>query len=116
MNNAPLKKPGFFPSAEIEVAEALMKLAKTLKLKKGSLQGGRSYNFSVLVLSEQDNIRATASIIVEVESLGPLAKLSASKITFGTKNNIVLDATLSEDRDNSHGDLKVGSYCNVNLH
>ena len=83
------------------------KNSKKLKLKKGSLQGGRSYNFSVLVLSEQDNIRATASILVEVESLGPLAKLGASKITYGTKNNIVLDATLSEDRDNSLGELKV---------
>ena len=87
------------------------KNSKTLKLKKGSLQGGRSYNFSVLVLSEQDNIRATASIMVDVESLGPLAKLSASKITFGTKNNIVLDATLSEDRDNSHGELQFSWSC-----
>ena len=90
------------------------KNSKTLKLKKGSLQGGRSYNFSVLVLSEQDNIRATASILVEVESLGPLAKLAASKLTYGTKNNIVLDATLSEDRDNSLGELKVGVF-NINV-
>ena len=87
------------------------KNSKNLKLKKGSLQGGRSYNFSVLVLSEQDNIRAGASIIVDVESLGPLAKLAASKITYGTKNNIILDATLSEDRDNSHGDLKFSWSC-----
>ena len=97
----------YFWTTDGPVEDLSKKNSKKLKLKKGSLQGGRSYNFSVLVLSEQDNIRATASILVEVESLGPLAKLAASKITYGTKNNIVLDATLSEDRDNSLGELKV---------
>ena len=41
-----------------------------------------------------------------MESLGPLAKLSANKVTYGTMSKIVLDATLSEDRDNSPGELK----------
>ena len=87
------------------------KSGKKLKLDKGSLEGGRTYNFSVVVMSEQTNITTSAWKLVRVKSLGPLAKLSASKVTYGTMSNIVLDATLSEDRDNSNGDMTFEWSC-----
>ena len=80
---------------------------KSLKLAKGSLEGGRSYNFSVVVISEQDDVTGSAFLVIEIEEYGPRAKLAANKMMFGTKNEIILDATLSEDRDNSKGKLKV---------
>ena len=83
---------------------------KSLKLQQGSLEGGRSYNFSVVVLSEQDDVSGSAFLVLEVEEYGPRAKLAASKVMFGTKNEIILDATLSEDRDNSNGKMKVSFY------
>ena len=52
------------------------------------------------------SVTGTGWAQISVESLGPLAKLSANKVTYGTMSKIVLDATLSEDRDNSPGELK----------
>ena len=71
------------------------------------MEGGKSYNFSVVVISEQDDVSGSAFIVIDVEEYGPLAKLAANKVMYGSKNEIVLDATLSEDRDNSNGKLKV---------
>ena len=60
-----------------------------------------------MVISEQEDVTGSAFLIIEVEEYGPLAKLAANKVMYGTKNEIILDATLSEDRDNSNGKLKV---------
>ena len=48
-----------------------------------------------------------AFTLLRVGQYGPVARVAASKIMFGTRNPVVLDATLSEDRDNSQGDMKV---------
>ena len=53
---------------------------KKLKLERGVLQGGRSYNFSVVVLSSSANVTGSAWTTVEVVSLGPQAVLSANKV------------------------------------
>ncbi len=53
---------------------------KKLKLEKGVLEGGRRYNFSVVVLSSNANVTGSAWTIVEVDSLGPQAVLSANKV------------------------------------
>ena len=99
----------YFWSADGPVEDLSKKNFKTLKLEKGSLEGGRSYNFSVVVISEQDDVTGSAFLVIEIEEYGPRAKLAANKMMFGTKNEIILDATLSEDRDNSNGKLKVGN-------
>ena len=53
---------------------------KKLKLEKGVLQGGRVYNFSVVVISSTSNVTGSAWTLVEVDSLGPQAVLSANKV------------------------------------
>lgn len=53
---------------------------KKLKLERGVLQGGRSYNFSVVVLSSSANVTGSAWTMVKVDSLGPQAVLSANKV------------------------------------
>ena len=53
---------------------------KKLKLEKGVLQGGRVYNFSVVVISSTSNLTGSAWTLVEVDSLGPQAVLSANKV------------------------------------
>ena len=60
---------------------------KKLKLERGALQGGRSYNFSVVVLSASANVTGTAWTLVTVESLGPLAVLSANKVRIMTTSS-----------------------------
>ena len=47
------------------------------------------------------------SALIAVNRLGPLAVTAADQLTFGTGATVVLDATLSRDRDNLQGDLKV---------
>ena len=44
------------------------------------LQGGRVYNFSVVVISSTSNLTGSAWTMVEVDSLGPQAVLSANKV------------------------------------
>ena len=97
----------YFWSADGPVEDLSKKNFKILKLGKGSLEGGRAYNFSVVVISEQDNLKGSAFLVVDIEEYGPRAKLAAKKVMYGTKNEIILDATLSEDRDNSNGQMKV---------
>ena len=48
-----------------------------------------------------------------VMNQGPLAKLAANKVTYGTMSNIILDASLSEDRDNSAGELEYEWQCRM---
>ena len=84
------------------------KNSKVLRLSPGLLSGGKLYNISLLVLSEQEEgIVGEAFTLLRVGQYGPVARVAASKIMFGTRNPVVLDATLSEDRDNSQGDMKV---------
>ena len=46
----------YFWSADGPVGDLSQKTFKNLKLESGVLSGGRSYNFSVIVVSEQDNV------------------------------------------------------------
>ena len=89
------------------------KSSKSLKLEAGQLQGGRSYNFSVVVLGEGGAGQGSAWHSLSVARLGPRARLAATKLTFGAGNPVVLDATLSEDRDNSAGQLQFQWRCSA---
>lgn len=110
-NDSKLLKYRYFWSADGPVGDLSQQSFKNLKLESGSLQGGRSYNFSVVVVSEQDNVTGSGWTMVTVKNKGPKAKLAANKVTYGTLSNIVLDATLSEDRDNSPGELEFDWSC-----
>ena len=86
----------------------------SLRLAGGTLQGGRSYNFSVIAQSEEDTLSGTSWLEVQVQEAGPLAKLAAKKLMYGTQSQVVLDATLSEDRDHSPGSLQYEWTCSTN--
>ena len=86
----------------------------SLRLAAGSLQGGTTYNFSVIVQSEETAVSGGSWLQVQVEEVGPLAKLAANKLMFGTQSEVVLDATLSQDRDHSAGNLQFEWHCQTN--
>ena len=88
----------YFWSSDGPVGDLSQKSHKKLQLERGILRGGRTYNFSVVVLSSQvehcsqkiranncqisfqANLTGTGWTLVTVESLGPQAVLSANKV------------------------------------
>ena len=89
----------YFWSSDGPVGDLSQKSHKKLQLERGILRGGRTYNFSVVVLSSQvehclqkiranywqisfqANLTGTGWTLVTVESLGPQAVLSANKVS-----------------------------------
>ena len=109
-----IPKYRYFWSSTGPLGSLARKNLHTLRLPPGTLQGGATYNFSVIVESEQDSVSGSAWLEITVEEAGPLAKLAANTLMYGTQSNIVLDATLSEDRDNSAGELHYEWSCASN--
>ncbi len=82
--------------------------SRTLRLERGSLQGGHKYKFTCRVTNEDDSSqRAVASVVVPVASRGLEARMNARELTFGSDNTILLDGSLCIDLDHRPGALAV---------
>ena len=97
----------YFWSSDGPVGDLSQKSHKKLQLERGILRGGRTYNFSVVVLSSQvehceqkirannwqisfqANLTGTGWTLVTVESLGPQAVLSANKVSIALDRQLV---------------------------
>lgn len=74
----------------------------------GLLQGGAAYTFSVQMVPEDDPAAAaTATARVILAAKGVEARTPSKELTFSAGSAISLDGSLSVDKDNKPGELKV---------